>query len=62
MLTAIAGVGLEGLRLCAKATWPSRNRAVNGVWTDQFHGAAFATAMALIVLQLPNNYLPILQK
>jgi hypothetical protein len=32
-----------------------------GVWTD-WHGAAYATAMACIVLQLPNNYLPIMQK
>ena len=29
---------------------------------NQFHGTAYATAMSLIVLQLPNNYLPILQK
>jgi hypothetical protein len=40
----------------------SRARAGGGVWTDQFHGTAYATAMSLIVLQLPNNYLPILQK
>jgi hypothetical protein len=33
-----------------------------GVWADDSNGAAYATAMALIVLQLPNNYLPILQK
>ena len=33
-----------------------------GTWTDPFHGPAYATAMSLIVLQLPNNYLPILQK
>jgi prenyltransferase beta subunit len=32
-----------------------------GIWQD-FHGPAFATAIAGIVLQLPNNYLPILQK
>ncbi|MFO0936423.1 MAG: hypothetical protein U0798_07935 [Gemmataceae bacterium] len=32
-----------------------------GVWQD-FHGPAFATACACIILQLPNNYLPILQK
>jgi len=40
----------------------ARARASGGVWTDQFHGTAYATAMSLIVLQLPNNYLPILQK
>lgn len=33
----------------------------NKGWTD-YHGAAYATAMACIVLQLPNNYLPIMQK
>jgi hypothetical protein len=32
-----------------------------GIWQD-FHGPAFATAVAGIILQLPNNYLPILQK
>ena len=37
-------------------------RARGGVWTDTYHGPAYATAMSLIVLQLPNNYLPILQK
>ncbi len=39
-----------------------RARAGGGTWTDQWHGNAYATAMSLIVLQLPNNYLPILQK
>jgi len=37
-------------------------RAAGGVWTDLNYGPAYATAMSLIVLQLPNNYLPILQK
>lgn len=32
-----------------------------GLWTD-WHGPAYATAMACIILQLPNNYLPIMQK
>lgn len=40
----------------------ARARAGGGVWSDQFHGTAYATAMSLIILQLPNNYLPILQK
>lgn len=40
----------------------SKSRAGGqGIWQD-FHGPAFATAIAGIVLQLPNNYLPILQK
>jgi hypothetical protein len=33
-----------------------------GCWTDQRFGNDYATAMACIVLQIPNNYLPILQK
>ena len=37
-------------------------RARGGAWADNYHGPAYATAMSLIVLQLPNNYLPILQK
>lgn len=40
----------------------ARARTSNGTWSDPYHGAAYATAMALIILQLPNNYLPILQK
>lgn len=41
-----------------------RNRVNGGLggWLDISHGAAYATAMACIILQLPNNYLPILQK
>lgn len=37
-------------------------RSRTGVWFDQHFGQAYATAMSLIILQLPNNYLPILQK
>lgn len=40
----------------------SRARTNNGVWSDSFQSPAYATAMSLIILQLPNNYLPILQK
>ena len=37
-------------------------RIRNGsAWTD-WHGGSYATAMACIILQLPNNYLPIMQK
>jgi hypothetical protein len=40
----------------------TRARVTPGaVWSD-WHGAAYATAMACIILQLPNNYLPIMQK
>ena len=35
-------------------------RAADGV--DRIFGIAYATAMACIILQLPNNYLPIMQK
>lgn len=40
----------------------SRVRGGVGGWTDFANGPAYATAMACIILQLPNNYLPILQK
>jgi len=40
----------------------NKARANAGVWTDASQGSSYATAMALIILQLPNNYLPILQK
>jgi hypothetical protein len=33
-----------------------------GRWTDPRFGDDYATAMACIILQIPNNYLPILQK
>jgi hypothetical protein len=36
-------------------------RARNGVWDDPAFGPVYATAMSLIVLQLSDNYLPILQ-
>jgi hypothetical protein len=39
-----------------------RAKGPGGSWVDNLHGNAYATAMSLIVLQLPNNYLPILQK
>ena len=34
----------------------------DGSWTDFMTCNHYATAMALIILQIPNNYLPILQK
>ncbi len=36
-------------------------QAVDGSWSDQIC-THYATAMACIILQMPNNYLPILQK
>lgn len=40
----------------------AKSRASGGAWIDVTYGSVYATAMALIILQLPNNYLPILQK
>jgi hypothetical protein len=34
----------------------------DGSWTDPMTCNHYASAMALIILQIPNNYLPILQK
>ena len=39
-----------------------RKTAPTASWSDPTIGNHFATAMALIILQIPNNYLPILQK
>jgi hypothetical protein len=39
----------------------SQRRAPDGSWHDNIC-SHYATAMACIVLQVPNNYLPILQK
>lgn len=36
-------------------------RAGGNIWEDN-NGPAYGTAMACIILQLPNNYLPIMQK
>ncbi len=38
------------------------DRQSNGCWTDNRFSNDYATAMACIILQIPNNYLPILQK
>jgi hypothetical protein len=40
----------------------ARSRVGAGGWHDFAYGSTYATAMACIILQLPNNYLPILQK
>jgi hypothetical protein len=34
----------------------------DGAWTDPLVGSDYATAMACIILQIPLNYLPIMQK
>jgi hypothetical protein len=48
--------------------WPAARQeliarqAANGGWLDSSTGGADATAMALIVLQMPKRYLPIFQR
>lgn len=48
--------------------WPAIRRelldtqAADGSWEDRSVGNSYATAMALIVLQMPKRYLPIFQK
>ena len=37
-------------------------QSADGLWVDHQIGDAYATAMALIVLQMPKRYLPIFQK
>ncbi len=37
-------------------------QAEDGSWVDHQAGSSYATAMALIVLQMPNRYLPIFQR
>jgi hypothetical protein len=39
-----------------------RQQLSAGNWTDQTVSTEYATAMALVTLQLPNNYLPIFQR
>jgi hypothetical protein len=34
----------------------------DGSWPDQAYGSEYATSMACIILQMPNNYLPIFQR
>jgi hypothetical protein len=48
-----------------KEAWPtiSKRQGRDGQWTQgEGPGPAYATAMALIILQIPNNYLPIFQR
>lgn len=48
--------------------WPAAREELvssqlrNGTWSDNSFGDDYATAMALIVLQMPKRYLPIFQK
>jgi hypothetical protein len=41
---------------------PHRRPQANGSWVDPMICNHYATAMACIILQIPDNYLPILQK
>ena len=40
----------------------NRRDKAGGGWTDIGVSNHYGTAMACIILQIPNNYLPILQK
>lgn len=48
--------------------WPAirdeliSNQSGDGSWEDRSVGSAYGTAMSLIILQMPNRYLPIFQK
>jgi hypothetical protein len=39
-----------------------KRQAVSGYWPDNTVCSEYGTAMALIILQIPNNYLPIFQR
>jgi hypothetical protein len=48
-----------------KEAWPviARRQQREGMWTQgEGPGPCYATSMALIILQIPNNYLPIFQR
>ena len=48
--------------------WPAvreeliSRQTTNGGWVDYQVGGAYATSMALIILQMPKRYLPIFQR
>jgi hypothetical protein len=51
-----------------RAWWPAireellARQNTDGSWADGQNGNAYATAMAMIVLQMPKRYLPIFQR
>ena len=51
-----------------KTWWPAvrdeliARQTSNGGWIDRHAGGAYATAMSLIILQMPKRYLPIFQR
>lgn len=51
-----------------RAWWPAirdellAKQASNGGWLDHHAGGAYASAMSLIILQMPKRYLPIFQR
>ena len=51
-----------------KKWWPAvrgelmKKQSASGGWLDHHAGGAYASSMALIVLQMPKRYLPIFQK
>ena len=39
-----------------------RKQLATGAWKDRYICTEYGTAMACLVLQMPNNYLPIFQR
>ena len=54
--------GLGGVVSRRSATSCSRRQSATGYWPDNSVCSEYGTAMALIILQIPNNYLPIFQR
>ena len=54
-------VGRSGGRACGSELLDATVGGM-GSWVDHQIGDAYATAMGLIVLQMPKRYLPIFQK
>jgi len=38
------------------------SQAVDGTWQGDYVGKVYGTAIGLLILQLPNNMLPIMQR
>ena len=56
----VARPGRNGIRRFATSC--SSRQSASGYWTDNGVCNEYGTAMALIILQIPNNYLPIFQR
>ena len=58
----VANSGRSGIPPSAIKLVNNGDRLSTGGWIDHRFSNDYATAMACIILQIPNNYLPILQK